>query len=71
MKHYHNSGLPGNGKSLPVSSLPLFKWAEGQPAPRANAVSLAERFLAHRRHMSPHIARLVAEHAGFNLEACE
>jgi hypothetical protein len=72
MNNYHNSGLPGNGKAMPVSSLPLFEWAESRFAldPPASP-SRAVRHVARRHRLSPHIARLVAEHAGLSLEASE
>jgi hypothetical protein len=72
MNKYHNSGLPGNGKAMPVSSLPLFEWAKSRFAldPPASP-SRAVRHVARRLRLSPHHARTVAELAGFNLEASE
>ncbi len=71
MKFYHNSGLPGNGKAMPASGLPLFAWAANRMAhdPPAPPSSRAVRHVARRHHLSPHHARTVAELAGFNLEA--
>jgi len=73
MKHYHNSGLPGNGKTLPVASLPLFQWAATQhvfyppPIPECRGAKMLARNFGFPSHM----ARVHAEHAGFNLEASE
>jgi hypothetical protein len=72
MKPYHSSGLPGNGKVLPCSGLPLFDHAANRIAldPPASP-SRAVRHVARRLRLSPHHARTVAELAGFNLEASE
>jgi hypothetical protein len=73
MHLYHNPALAGNGKSLPVPSLPLFEWAKSRIAldPPAAPLEPAVRHVARRLRLSPHHARTVAELAGLNLEACE
>lgn len=73
MSIYHNPGLPGNGKPLPASGLPLFDYAASRITADPLAVTLprAAQIIARRHALSPHIARLFAEHAGFNLEASE
>jgi hypothetical protein len=51
----------------------LFSWAANRIAadPPAPPTQRAVRHVARCLRLSPHIARLVAEHAGFNLEASE
>lgn len=73
MNPYHNSGLPGNGEALPISTLPLFLWAATRPAfdPPSFPDCRGAKMLARCFGLSPHMARVRAEHMGFNLEACE
>lgn len=59
-----------NGKGAACAPLPLFDWAnaiatENSAAPLPRVV----RIISHRFALSPSIARLVAEHAGFRMEA--
>lgn len=72
MNPYHNSGLPGNGEALPISTLPLFRWAATRITfdPAAPPTERAVRHVARRYGLPPHLARVRAEHAGFKLEAC-
>jgi hypothetical protein len=51
----------------------LFSWAANRIAldPPAPPAQRAVRLIAHRFGLSPHLARVRAEHAGFNLEAAE
>lgn len=65
----HRAASRRNREGAP-SPLPLFDWANAiasrnsrTPEPRV------VRILSHRFALSPSIARLVAEHAGFRMEA--
>lgn len=64
--------LPRNGQTLPKSDLPLFAWADArncEPAPLSMpraALRISQRF-----GLSLTIARLVAEQAGFPMEAVQ
>jgi hypothetical protein len=54
----------GEGKALPVASLPLFAWAEARAVSANSPETFAERALMKRLHMPLHMIRVYAENAG-------
>lgn len=61
----HSTGLPRN-----ASGLPLFLWAESQPAEleRLEQLPPAARRIARRFGVPPRRARIIAELTGYPLE---
>lgn len=68
MKRYLNCARERGRKPAPVLTLPLFAWADARLALEALAMPRAARMLARRYALSPSIARLCAEQAGFSME---
>ena len=60
--------LPRNGQTLPCD-LPLFRWAIVCPAKHFPETPRPVRVIARRYRLPLERARIVAELAGFNLEA--
>ena len=60
--------LAGNNTLLP-DGLPLFDWAKHCPAEHFQSpnLPLPVRAIARRFGFEPHLARVLAEHAGFKL----
>lgn len=73
MSHYHSRRVRRKSAIGWPDGQDLFSWAANRIAldPPAPPIQRAVRIIAHRHRLSPHIARLVAEHAGVNLEASE
>jgi hypothetical protein len=66
----HKAALRRNGKGAPCAPLPLFDWANAMASENsATPLPRVVRIISHRFALSPSIARLVAEHAGFRMEA--
>ncbi|MCZ8182892.1 MAG: hypothetical protein O9322_07970 [Beijerinckiaceae bacterium] len=64
-KALHKLASRRNGEELPSSTLPLFAWALEQAADVHPRTNMAARLIAKRFGFSPHVARLIAEQAGF------
>ncbi len=63
--------LRANAIGLPIDGLPLFQWAAKRPSLNSfpTPIPPAARRIAQRFGLDPARARLVAELAGFQLEA--
>ena len=68
MHRQNNTPFGVTATPLPVATLPLFEWAARKPQDDCNTLPLAARRLARRFGFSPSLARVRAEHAGFNCE---
>lgn len=68
MKAYPNRPPGRKGYRLAKWQPDLFAWADTQSAPECCPLPRAARIIAQRFALSPSIARLIAEHAGFILE---
>lgn len=68
MKPISKPASAGNATGLP-DGLPLFDWAKHCPPKSFPEIPRAVRVVARRFRLSPVRARIVAELAGFNLEA--
>lgn len=74
MDNYHSRRLRRKSATgLPDGWPDLFGWAEARPNvdPPPIPECFGAKMLARNFGFSPHVARVRAEHAGFNLEACE
>ncbi|MCZ8184216.1 MAG: hypothetical protein O9322_14680 [Beijerinckiaceae bacterium] len=61
----HKAAPRRNGKGAPRATLPLFDWAEQRAMLESLPMPPAATFIARRFAVSPPIARLVYELAGF------
>lgn len=65
----HKAAMRRNDEDLSLASLPLFAWAAAKLADPHPNTNLAVRLIGRRFGMSPHVARLIDEHAGFRCGA--
>jgi hypothetical protein len=69
MHRHHNTGSCPNATGV-FYDLPLFRWANTRvPVAHILVPSLAVTVLARRFCLSEHLARAIAENAGFPVEA--
>lgn len=65
----HKAGLHRNGFGLPVSSLPLFAWADAESIRAHFPETCAARAIARRYRVSTALARAIAELASIGGQA--
>ena len=72
MKTNTRNRLAAEGGALPIGDLPLFRWADMNSAMHCKRpLTFAVALLAHRYRIPVHLARAVAECAGYPGEAAD
>lgn len=68
MNDINEARLPRNNTGLP-DGLPLFEWAQYCPPEhfQTQPLPLPVRHISRRYRLAPHVARVIAERAGFKM----